>query len=109
MTVRSLRRASRSSLPGEFHTDCSGRVRVLQTSKFPFRLPGGGEGLIGVAVDNSELRETETRLCQSEAEFRALFDLAAIGMAQADPQTGRLLRVNQKLCSQGNPLERVQH
>jgi two-component system cell cycle sensor histidine kinase/response regulator CckA len=37
-------------------------------------------------------------LRQSEEEFRAIFEVASIGMGQADPITGRLLRVNRKLC-----------
>jgi PAS domain S-box-containing protein len=44
-----------------------------------------------------EQREREN-LGRTEAEFRAIFELAAVGMAQADPQTGRLSRVNQRLC-----------
>jgi PAS domain S-box-containing protein len=34
----------------------------------------------------------------SEAQFRAMFEVASVGMAQADPQTGQWLRVNQKMC-----------
>mgnify|MGYP001588739798 CR=1 FL=1 len=40
----------------------------------------------------------EEALRQSEAHYRALFELAAAGMAQVDPGSGRLLRVNRKLC-----------
>ena len=36
---------------------------------------------------------------ESEEQFRAMFEVAAIGMAQADPHTGQFLRVNQKLCA----------
>jgi two-component system, cell cycle sensor histidine kinase and response regulator CckA len=43
-------------------------------------------------------RLAEDRLRASEREFRATFELAAVGQAQADPATGRLLRVNRKLC-----------
>src|SRR5262249_5926774 len=35
---------------------------------------------------------------ESEADFRAIFELAGTGKAQADLRTGRLLRINQKLC-----------
>jgi len=34
----------------------------------------------------------------SEEQFRAMFEVASIGMAQADPRTGQWLRVNQKMC-----------
>jgi PAS domain S-box-containing protein len=33
-----------------------------------------------------------------EAESRAMFELAPIGVAQTDPKSGRFLRVNRKLC-----------
>jgi len=39
-----------------------------------------------------------TALQASEAQLRAIFETAAIGMAQADPATGRWVRVNQRMC-----------
>jgi len=41
-------------------------------------------------------RDAELR--HSEEQFRAIFEMAAIGIGQADPTTGRFLRVNQRLC-----------
>src|SRR5262249_61259748 len=37
-------------------------------------------------------------LRESEEQFRASFEISTVGMAQADPITGRLLRVNQRYC-----------
>jgi PAS domain S-box-containing protein len=37
-------------------------------------------------------------LHESGVRFRTMFELASIGMAQANPQTGQWLRVNQKFC-----------
>src|ERR1019366_1868545 len=45
----------------------------------------------------SEQAETEQR--DSEEQLRAMFDLASVGMVQADPRTGQWLRVNQKMCA----------
>jgi two-component system cell cycle sensor histidine kinase/response regulator CckA len=41
----------------------------------------------------------EAALLRSEDEFRTMFELASIGMDQADPRTGRWLRVNQRMCA----------
>ncbi len=54
-----------------------------------------------VAAVRSDLRHrnaAEEVLRQSEEEFRGTFDLAGVAKAQADPDTGRVLRVNRKYC-----------
>jgi PAS domain S-box-containing protein len=55
-------------------------------------------GYVKVVHDATEKKLADEALQKSEADFRAIFELAGTGIAQADPQTGRLLRVNQKLC-----------
>ena len=47
--------------------------------------------------DVTDRRRVEEELRRSEEEFRSLFDLSTIGMAQVSPE-GRYLRVNPKLC-----------
>jgi PAS domain S-box-containing protein len=86
-------------IPQEHFTRRDGQVRILQTIKVPFAAPVGGAALMGVAVDVTELKAAEAELRQSETEFRTTFEVASIGMAQADPKTGRLLRVNQRTCA----------
>ena len=58
--------------------------------------------LIGVisATGLNSLRMIEARQEseENERQFKAMFETASIGMAQADPHTGRWVRVNQKLC-----------
>lgn len=44
-----------------------------------------------------ERARAEAALQQSEADFRQIFELTGIGMAQVDPYTLRFLRVNRKL------------
>ncbi|MFZ3137438.1 MAG: PAS domain S-box protein [Thermodesulfovibrionales bacterium] len=46
----------------------------------------------------SERKLAEESLRASEVQFRAMFEVASIGIAQADIRTGQWLRVNQKMC-----------
>ncbi len=52
-----------------------------------------------ISHDIASRKQAENALIQSEREFRATFETASIGMAQADHTTGRFLRVNQKMCA----------
>jgi PAS domain S-box-containing protein len=49
-------------------------------------------------VDIDERKRAEQALRRSEEEFRANFELAGIGQAQVDPNSGRFLRVNPRFC-----------
>ena len=53
--------------------------------------------LIG-AVEAAASKHTEENLPQSEAEFRAMFELSSVGQCQIHPASGRFLRVNRKMC-----------
>ena len=46
-----------------------------------------------------ELLKSQKTLHLSEEQFRTMFELSSVGMAQSDPRTGRWLRVNRKLCA----------
>ena len=74
-------------------------VRWLQTDKVPRRdATGKITGFIGLAVDVTDRKLAEEALRTSEADFRASFLSTAVGQVQADPATGRYLRVNPKFC-----------
>lgn len=47
-----------------------------------------------VSIGGAKLEQVEDALRESEAQFRAIFELTGVGMAQADTQTRRFIRVN---------------
>jgi len=49
--------------------------------------------------DISARKRADEALRDSGEQFRAMFEVASIGMAQADVQTGQWLRVNHKMCA----------
>ena len=55
-------------------------------------------GMRGIIVDISERKRVEEALTESEAKFRSLFELSPQAIALSEPETGRLIEVNDKLC-----------
>lgn len=54
--------------------------------------------LLSTLIDLAESRQFEKMFQQSEERFRALFEQAAVGVAEVDASKGRFLNVNQKYC-----------
>lgn len=54
--------------------------------------------MVGIHADINDRKLADEALEAREEEFRSMFELAAVGNAQADPETGRFTRVNRKLC-----------
>jgi PAS domain S-box-containing protein len=76
-----------------------GSVRWICDKCFPIRDDHGEVyRLVGIAEDITDRKRTEEALRRSEAEFRAMFELAGVGKGQSDPVTRRFLRVNRKMC-----------
>lgn len=73
----------------------SQRLKVdMNLSRIQFR---GKHLLLITAQDITEKLRVEAQLAQSEERYRLTFDLAAVGMAQADTE-GRITKTNRKLC-----------
>lgn len=69
---------------------CKGWVFVLVTATLL-------TGLLRVELRKHNRHQAALR--DSEEQFRAMFDMAAVGMAFADPVSGQWLRVNPRLCA----------
>ncbi len=76
-----------------------GREVITDTSAVPLVGPDGVcRGFRGVDRDVTARVQTETAIRISEEQFRAVFELAAIAMAQTNPATGRFVNVNRRMC-----------
>ena len=74
-----------------------GQERLIRLRARPRRDEDGTVRWDGFASDVTDSRRAEQALEKSEQNFRAMFEVASIGMAQTDPQTGQWTRVNRKL------------
>jgi two-component system cell cycle sensor histidine kinase/response regulator CckA len=80
-------------------TRTDGTIQWLRWEVRPWRTTGDSiGGIIISSEDITERKRAEEALRQSEEQFRAMFEVASIGLAQADPHTGQWLRVNRKMC-----------
>lgn len=73
-------------------------VYTKQDLRLAERIGAQIAGAIANARFFADLKKTETSLRESEARFRALFEQAAVGVAEMDIVTGRFLTVNRRLC-----------
>ena len=79
--------------------DRQGKELWIQTDKVPVCDKDGKViGIVVMAQDITERKRAAEALRQSEEQLRAMFDLASVGIAQADPRTEQWLRVNKKMC-----------
>ncbi|MFO1327158.1 MAG: PAS domain S-box protein [Rubrivivax sp.] len=83
---------------GERFTRPDGVGRWIRWEVRPWRMPDGQIGGIAIFSEDITARvDAERALVASEAQFRATFDQAAVGIAHVNPG-GRLLLVNGRLC-----------
>lgn len=77
----------------------NGQVRWIEHACKP--VYGADGAFAGRRVANRDITDTmrvERALRESENQFRLMFELATVGMVVVEPETRRLLRVNERLC-----------
>jgi PAS domain S-box-containing protein len=55
--------------------------------------------LTGVMRDISDRKNNEQFVRERDGQFKAMFEVSSVGMAHADPASGNLLRVNERLAA----------
>jgi PAS domain S-box-containing protein len=55
-------------------------------------------GLVAAITNITGLKRAEAALRESEATFRAMFEVSSVGKIEVEPKTGRFLRVNAAMC-----------
>lgn len=70
----------------------------LTRGKADWNEKGQAVRMTGTISDISDRKQAEQALLESEQRFRAVFEQAAVGVAEMDTTTGRFLNVNQRIC-----------
>jgi PAS domain S-box-containing protein len=55
-------------------------------------------GLVSASTDITSLKRAQAALSESEATFRAMFEVSSVGKVEVEPHTGRFLRANAATC-----------
>jgi len=95
--IRAILAGARESTSIEYPCHSPAEKRWFLMTATPLLAERSG-GAVIMHFDITERKLAEEALRRNEEEFRAMFELASVGIAQADPLTSRLLRVNSKMC-----------
>jgi PAS domain S-box-containing protein len=76
----------------------AGAPQFLQCRLEPEWKDGKVVRLVSAGTDITRLKLGEAALGESEAKFRAMFDVSSVGKVEVEPGTGRFLRANAAMC-----------
>jgi two-component system, cell cycle sensor histidine kinase and response regulator CckA len=68
-------------------------------NSYLFFIKGLIEIIAGIGLKNIKAIEAAKKVEDAETLFRAMFETASVGIALSDPQTGRFLGVNPRMCA----------
>ncbi len=78
-------------------TDIKGNIRILQTTKIPFKSPNSEEtALLGVAIDITDRNKFEQELRNNEAAIRALYKVTTSSDLSFEERVLQMLRMGCK-------------
>ena len=75
--------------------DKGGRWHSLRVRPY-MTLDNKVDGAVMLLVDIDTLKRSEQAVIESEARYGTIFESTGVGVSEADPATGRLLRVNEQ-------------
>jgi PAS domain S-box-containing protein len=72
--------------------------KIFELSSIPQRLEDKVVGRVWTFRDITERKSAEEKIRRSEEQFRATFEMAAVGKVQVDPVSLKITSANRKLC-----------
>ncbi len=75
-----------------------GKILTVEVNTRPICEAGRIVALQGISRDITERAKRQNALRENEARFRALFERAAVGVAQLDSKSGHTMLINQRYC-----------
>jgi hypothetical protein len=89
-------KTGRAQVMEEINPQADG-LHTYLTTKFPLTASDGTiEAICGLSTDITERKKIEEALRSSEAKFRAVFEVASVGIVRVDFRTRKILGYNEK-------------